>query len=120
MALGTTVLKESSFAESPVWKRTITYTFADDDTTLTPHALSINGIIQRMIIKLGTATDGGATATLALTDSDGNSIFSAAALADATSYAYSISEPISDVVNVNVTPTDPGGAWTITVYLRGI
>ncbi len=120
MAVGTTTLKESAFAESPVWEKTITYTFADNDTTETKRGITINGILQKLLIKLGTATDGGATATLALTDNAGISIFSAAALADATNYAYSLSEPLSGVTNVNVTPTDPGGAWTITVYLRGI
>lgn len=126
MAVGTTVLTSSleqrsdSTDRHPIWERVITYTFADNDTTLTTHSLGINGILQKVIVKLGTAVDGGATATFAILDNGDNSIFSQAALADATTFQYSLTEPLSGTIDLNVTPTDPGGAWTITVTLRGI
>ena len=124
MAIGTTVYtnteKKNKAVEKNVWERKIVYTFADNDTTITPQVIKLNGILQKIIAKVGTATDGGATCTVAILDDDDNSIFSAAALADATTHSFNLSEPISGEITVNVTPTDPGGAWTITIYLRGV
>ncbi len=124
MAVGTTVYtnteKKNKVVEKNVWERKIVYGFVDNDTTKTPQTIKINGVLQKIMVLVGTATDGGATCTVAVTDNDDNDVFSAAALADATLHAFNVSEPLSGEITVNVTPTDPGGAWTITVWLRGV
>ena len=116
---GTAVLTEPSFRESPVWKRKITFTFASGDDGEVKYALPMNGILQKIIVLV---TGAGVTATVAIDDTYDNEIFTVDTLAvSATPYKYSVSEPFAGVIDIGVTPSgDPGGAWVVTVYLRGI
>lgn len=116
---GTVVLKEPPFRESPVWERTLTFTFADGDTDKVKYALPMNGILQKIVVLVtGTAF----TATVAIDDNGDNEIWTVATLAvSATPYKYSVSEPFAGVIDIGVTPSgDPGGAWGVVVTLRGI
>lgn len=116
---GTSSLKEPSFREAPVWERTITYTFASGDTTEVKYALPMNGILQKILVKV---TGAGVTATVAIDDNGDNEIWTVAALAvAAAAYTYSVSEPLAGVIDIGVLPSgDPGGAWVVIVTLRGI
>jgi len=120
---GTAVLTEPSFKEAPVWERTIVYTL----TTTSggdeiKYVLPMNGILQKIICKVGAATGITGTLTLAIDDNGDNEIFTVAALAESTTYKYNVSEPIAGKMTIGVDPSDDptGGTWTITVTLRGI
>jgi len=118
---GTAVLTEPSFRESPVWERTITYTFASGDTTEVKYALPMNGILQKIIVKCSAASGAVVTATVAIDDNVDNEVWTVASLAESTTYTYSVSEPLTGVIDIGVLPsTDPLSAYTVTVYLRGI
>ena len=117
---GTAVLTEPSFRESPVWERTITYTFASGDTDEVKYALPMNGILQKIIVKCG-ANTANATTTVAIDDNSDNEIWKVAALAYEDTHTYSVSEPIKGVMDIGVLPSaDPTSAFIVTVYLRGI
>jgi len=118
---GTAVLTEPSFRESPVWERTIVYTFASGDDAEVKYALPMNGILQKIVVKCGSCASANPTATVAIDDNADNEIWIVAALAESTSYKYSVSEPFAGVIDIGVLPsTDPLSAYIVTVYLRGI
>ena len=118
---GTAVLTEPSFNESPVWEKKITYTFASGDTTEVKYALPMNGILQKIVVKCGACGGAAVTTTVAIDDNYDNEIWTVAALAESTTYTYSVSEPIAGDMDIGVLPsTDPLSAFIVTVYLRGI
>jgi len=118
---GTAALTESSFKESPVWERKITYTFASGDADEVKYELPMNGILQKIIVKCGPCTGAVVTTTVAIDDNYDNEVWTVAALAESTTYTYSVSEPIAGVMDIGVSPsTDPLSAFIVTVYLRGI
>ena len=117
---GSAALTSPSFREAPVWERIITYTFASGDDTEVQFALPMNGILQKIHVKCSDAT-AIVTATVAIDDNSDNEVWKVAALAEELTYAYSVSEPLKGVIDIGVLPsTDPLGAYTVTVYLRGI
>ena len=118
---GAAVLSGPPFVDSPVWERIITYTFASgDESTEVKQAVRIGGILQKIIVKCGTAT-GATTAAVAIDDNADNEVWAVSALAKATTHPYSVSEPLVGVIDVGVTPTtDPASAYIVTVYLRGV
>ena len=104
----------------PVWEAVLTFTFASGDTAEVKHALPLNGLLQKIVV-----TNSGATAvvtsTVAMDDNADNEIFSAATLAESTTYNYSVNEPVAGTIDIGVTPsTDPLSAYSVTVTLRGI
>lgn len=119
MAGTSTLLK--TFVEAPVWERVITFTFASGDDTEVKQAIPVAGILQKIIVKCGSCAGANPTATIAIDDNADNEIFTAAALAESTTYPYNISEPLVGVMDVGILPsTDPLSAYIVTVYLRGI
>lgn len=118
---GTALLMEPKFKDSPVWERTITFTFASGDTAEVKYALPINGILLKHIVKCGSCAGANPTATVAIDDNADNEIFSVASLAESTTYKYNLYEAVSGVIDIGVTPsTDPLSAYVVTVYMRGI
>ena len=117
---GSAVLTSPAFREAPVWERIITYTFASGDTTEVKYALPMNGILQKIIVKCSDAT-AVVTATVAIDDNADNEVWTVALLAEELTYAYSVSEPLTGVIDIGVLPSlNPLSAYTVTVYLRGI
>lgn len=118
---GTAVLTEPSFRESPVWERTITFTFASGDTGEVKFPLPMNGILQKIIVKAGTSGSANPTITVAIDDNADNEIFSVDTLTEGSTNIYNVSEPLTGVIDIGVLPsTDPLAAYTAIVYLRGI
>jgi len=117
---GSAALTSPAFREAPVWERIITYTFASGDTTEVKYALPMNGILQKIHVKCG-ANTASATTTVAIDDNADNEVWKVAALAVETTYAYSVSEPLTGVIDIGILPSaDPTSAFVVTVYLRGI
>lgn len=118
---GSAELTTPAFRESPVWERIITYTFASGDTTEVKYALPMNGILQKIVVKCSGASGAAVTATIVIDDNADNEIWTVAALAESTTYTYSVSEPLTGAIDIGVLPsTDPLSAYTVTIYLRGI
>ena len=118
---GTVTLDNAIFAKHPVWERTATFVFASGDDGEVKAAIPVAGILQKIIVKCSVAAGAAVTATVAIDDNADNEIWTVAALAEETTYAYSVSEPLVGVMDVGVLPsTNPLGSYTVTVYLRGI
>jgi len=101
------------------WERVVTFTLISGDTTgLT--TVPINGVLQKIIVKLSDMADAEGTTDVSLTDNGDNTIFSVTNLAESATYAYSVTEPLVEEVNVILGFTDPAAGATVTVTLKGI
>ncbi len=108
-------------AQGKVWESISIFTFASGDTAEVKENIPLQGILQKIIVKCSAASGAVVTATVAIDDNADNEIFSVAALAESTTYSYNVSELMTGVMDVGVTPsTNPLSAYTVTVYLRGI
>lgn len=107
--------------KNPVWERILTFTFASGDSTEEKLAIDLNGLLQKIIVKCSAADGATVTATVAIDDNGDNEIFTVAALAESTTYPFSVSEPLSGSIDVGILPsTDPLSAYTVIVTLRGV
>lgn len=106
-----------------VWEVVLTYvlttTSGGDEIKA---AVPLNGILQKIVCASGAATGIVGTLTLAIDDNGNNEIFTAEGPAEGATSTWSVSEPVSGVIDVGVDPSDDptAGTWTITVTLRGI
>ena len=120
---GTAVLTSPSFREAPVWERIITYTLTTTSgSDEIKFALPMNGILQKIICKVGAAAGITGTLTLAIDDNGDNEIFSVSSLAESSTNVYNVSEPLTGQIDIGVNPSDDptSGTWVIVVTLRGI
>jgi len=101
------------------WERVITFSIVDGDTTGAA-AVPINGLLQKIIVKLSDMDDAEGTTDVSLTDNGDNTIWSVTNLAESATYKYSVSEPLVNEVNVILGHDDPNGDVTVTVTLRGV
>jgi len=101
------------------WEKVVTFTLISGDTTGLA-TIPINGILEKVIIKLSDMAGAEGTTDVSLTDNGDNTIFSVTDLAESASYAYSVSEPLVNEVNVILGFDDPEAGATVTVTLRGI
>jgi len=106
-----------------VWEVVLTYTIeAGDGSAEVKYALPVNGILQKIIAKSGTAEGITGTFTLAIDDNGDNEIFTASGPAEGATSTWNVTEPVSGVIDIGVNPNDDptSGSWTIVVTLRGI
>lgn len=102
------------------WERVVTFACVDNDTEGAA-TVPINGLLQKIIVKVSDFPDAVVTPNVSLTDNGDNTIWSVTALAEDDTYHYSVSEPLVNEVNVVLAFEDPGaGGGTITVTLRGV
>ncbi len=128
-AVGTVVLTSSVDRRNqepfikPVWEQVMTYTLTSSSGgDEIKHSLPVNGILQKIIVKSGTAAGIGGTLTLAIDDNGDNEIFTSAGPAEGATSTFNVWEPVTGTIDVGVNPSDDptSGTWTITVTLRGI
>ena len=105
----------------PVWEHTISYACVTADTTANI-ALPIEGVLQKIIYKRPDTTNNDLTSTLTISDRGDNQIFSTGSgLAENTTSAYSVSEPLTGICDILITFNEAVGASaTFTVTLRGV
>ncbi len=104
----------------PTWESVIVFTLISGDTTGTA-TVSITGLLQKIIVKVSNFPDAVVTPNVSLTDNGDNTIWAVTALAESTTYMYSVSEPLVKEVNIVLAFEDPGASGgTITVTLRGV
>jgi len=108
-----------------VWERVITYLVeADGGATEMKEVIPINGILQKIIVKVGDAAGVSATVNVAIDDNGDNEIFAVTGLAENSTYKYDVNEPVSGSIDVGMNPSDDPAAgnidWPVVVTLRGI
>lgn len=101
------------------WEKITVFSLISGDTTGAA-AIDLNGLIQKIIIKLSDMENAEGTTDVSLTDNGDNTIFSVTNLAESNTTLYSVSEPIATEVNIVLGFTDPAATATVTVTLRGI
>ncbi len=128
-AAGTVVLTSSVDRRNqephikPVWETVMTYTLTDSSGgDEIKHALPINGILQKIIVKSGAAAGITGKLVLAIDDTVDNEIFTSAGPAEGATSTFNVWEPVTGTIDIGVNPSDDptSGTWTITVTLRGI
>jgi len=103
----------------PVWEKIITFSIVSGDTTGAA-AVPLNGVIQKIIVKLSDMASAEGTTDVSLTDNGDNTIWSVTDLPESVTYRYNVNEPIAHEVNVVLGFTNPAASVTATVTLRGI
>ena len=101
------------------WERVITFSLISGDTTGAA-AVPLNGLLQKIIVKLSDMASAEGTTDVSLTDNGDNTIWSVTNLAESATYTYSVSEPLVNEVNVILGFTNPAATATVTVTLRGV
>ncbi|KKN59761.1 hypothetical protein LCGC14_0538510 [marine sediment metagenome] len=119
-AVSTTVDKRSGTQNNfQVWERVTVFTLVSGNTTGAA-TLPINGLLQKIIVKLTDMQGAEGTLDVSLTDNGDNTIFSVTNLAESATYQYSVNEPFSHEINIALVFDNPGAGATVTVTLRGI
>ena len=119
---GTTVSfdrRSDTLERYTAWEKVVTFAIVSGDTTGLA-TISINGLLQKIIVTITDFTTGDGTVDVSLTDNGDNTIWSVTNLADPATYTYSVSEPLVREVNVILGFTDPQAGETVTVTLRGV
>lgn len=102
-----------------VWEKVVTFTLKSGDTTGLAE-IPINGLLQKIIVKLTDMQGAEGTTDVSLKDNGDNTIWSVTDLAESDTYPYSVSEPLAREVNILLVFDDPTAAATVTVTLRGV
>ena len=103
----------------PVWETITVFSLISGDETGAA-AIPINGLLQKIIVKLSDMESAEGTTDVSLTDNSDNTIWSVTNLPESVTYKYSVSEPLSQEVNIVLGFTNPAATATVTVTLRGI
>ncbi len=106
-------------ANRDVWEKVTVFSIISGDTTGAA-TIPINGILQKIIVKISDFTTGDGSVDVSLTDSGDNTIFSVSNLADPATHVYTVFELFTDEINIILGFTNPNANETITVTLRGI
>lgn len=101
------------------WERIITFSIISGDTTGAA-VVPINGLLQKILVKLPDMASAEGTTDVSLTDNGDNTIFSVSNLAESDTYPYSVTEPLVNEVNVILGFTNPAASVTVIVTLRGV
>ncbi len=107
---------------TPVWERRMLATFDVDDTTDQTLTLRpLNGIMQKVVVKLNNNTNG-VTSQLQIRDSGDNVIFDTGELAENDTYFFNMSEPVNGAIDFLAGISAAAGASgaTIEIWVRGV
>ena len=116
----TTIDKRSGTLNNlQVWEKITVFSIISGDTTGAA-TVPLNGIVQKVIIKLPDMASAEGTTDVSLTDNGDNTVFSVTDLPESDTYVHSVSEPIASEVNIILGFTNPAASVTVTVTLRGI
>ena len=102
-----------------IWEIVVTFNIISGDTTGTA-TIPINGILMKVFAKLPDMASAEGTLDLTLSDNGDNTIFTASNLAESTTHPYSVTESLSDEINIALAFTDPAASVIVVVTLRGL
>ncbi len=103
----------------PTWETVTVFSLISGDETGAA-AIPINGLLQKIIVKLSNMESAEGTTDVSLTDNGDNTIWSVTDLPESVTYTYSVSEPLNQEVNIVLGFTNPAATATVTVTLRGV
>ncbi len=119
-AITTTIDKRSGTLNNfQIWEKVTVFSLVSGNTTGAA-TIPINGLLQKIIIKLTDMEGAEGTTDVSLTDNGNNTVFSVTDLAESATYVYSVSEPFASEINIVLAFDNPTAAATVTVTLRGI
>ena len=102
-----------------VWEKVVTFALESGDTTGIA-IIPINGLLQKILVKVPNMQSGSGSLDVSLTDNDDSTIWSVTNLSDSLTHPYSVSEPLAHEVNVILGFTNPGQTVIVVVTLRGV
>lgn len=104
-----------------VWDATVTGTWDIDDTAAVTQAITVNGIIQKVIFSVPDSTNNVAFKVQIL-DNENKTIFDSGDQTENADYAFSLHEPVTGTIDIVLTPAGATGDSTLDciVVLRGI
>ncbi len=116
-----TQTKTDASAFHPVWEKVLTFACVSADT-IASITVPIEGILQKIIYKRPDTTNNNLTSVLTIADNGDNNVFtSEAALAEALTSSYNVSEPVRGECDVLITFNEAVGVTaTFTITLRGV
>ncbi len=115
----TSIDHRGSGAKRDMWEKVTVFSLVSGNTTGAA-AIPINGLLQKIIIKLSNMESAEGTTDVSLTDNGDNTLFSVTNLPESVTYLYSVNEPIAQEINIILGFTNPAAAATVTVTLRGL
>ena len=106
-----------------VWDCVVTGAWDVDDTGAVTQAITVNGIIQKLVFVVPNTTNNRAM-TLVILDNENETIFSSGSQAENATYTFSLHEPVTGTIDVVLTMltgiTGDAGSIEASVVLRGI
>lgn len=105
----------------PVWEYVLNGLWDADDTADGTITLSLNGILQKVILTVPN-TQNNVTGQVQIKDNGDNVIFDSGEKAEAATYAFSVNEPLAGNIDVVIGISGASGtaATNVVVTLRGI
>ena len=107
----------------PVWEYVVTSTHDADDTGDVTQALNLNGLLRKVVFTVPNFTNG-ITGQVQINDNGDNTIFDSGEKAKATTYTFSLDEPLSGTIDVVIGVSGATGGTAdsndMIVTLRGI
>ena len=105
----------------PVWEYVLKGLWDADDTADGEIELTINGILQKVILTVPD-TANAVTGQVVITDNGDNTIFDSGEKAEAVTYAFSVNEPLcgTTTVTIGISAASGTAATNVVVTLRGI
>ena len=105
----------------PVWDAKVTAGWDDDDEDIVTQAITINGIIQKIVLVIPDMTNA-ITFQLTILDEEDVVIFDSGEQDEDDDYTWSVHEPVTGTIDVVLEPSGALGATNpdVTVTLRGI
>ena len=119
-AVTTTIDKRSGTLNNfQIWEKVTVFSIISGNTTGTA-TIPINGLLQKIIVKITDFTTGDGSVDVTLKDNGDNTIFTVSNLADPATHVFSVNEPVASEINIALSFTNPTADETVTVTLRGI
>jgi hypothetical protein len=111
----------SNDARYPVWEWVLNGLWDADDTADGTHNVDINGVLQKIILKVPN-TANNVTGQVVIKDNSDNTIFDSGEKAENATYTFNVNEPLSGTTDVVVGISAASGtaATNVVVTLRGI
>ena len=114
--------QRSSDAERyPVWEIVLNGLWDADDTADGTVSHKINGILQKVILKVPN-TANASTGQVVIKDNGDNTIFDSGEKAETATYAFNVSEPLTGTIDtvIGISGASGTAATNLVVTLRGV
>jgi hypothetical protein len=106
----------------PVWEFVLNGLWDADDTADGTISHKINGILQKVILKVPDVATGAMTGQVVIKDNGDNTIFDSGEKGEPGTYAFNVNEPLTGTIDVVIGISEASGtaATNLVVTLRGV